>query len=133
MLESPRAMDRKPRRTVIDISSSQPEFDFDEGAHSPPFTLPEYQRAILPQRFVAEVIDFGIAAVVYVIFLVITLVQLPESVGLDKRLIGIYAAGFLVLVGVYFLIFMLSASQTPGMKLRGLVVVNRDGYLLDPG
>ena len=50
----------------------------------------------------------------------------------DRRIAGIYAAGFLLMMGVYFLLFMLSASQTPGMKLRQLVAVSRDGVPLEP-
>ena len=126
-------MDRKPRRTIIDISSRQPQFDFEEAEHSLPFTFPDYQRQLLPERFAAEVIDFAIAAAVYLIFVAATVSQMPEGIPVEKRLAGIYMAGFLVLAGVYFLLFMLSASQTPGMKLRNLVAVNRDGQLLDPG
>src|SRR5262245_7333038 len=119
-------MDRKPRRTIIDLSARQPEFDFDEAEHSLPFTFPEYQRGILPARFAAELIDFIIAALVYVILIVATFMQMPDGISLDRRIAGIYAAGFLVLAGVYFLLFMLSASQTPGMKLSGLIAVNRE-------
>jgi uncharacterized RDD family membrane protein YckC len=123
-------MDRKPRR--IDISARQPEFDFEEAEHSPSFTFADYQLRLLPERFAAELIDFGIAAAVYVIFIVATMTQMPEGITFEKRVAGVYVAGFLVLVGVYFLLFMLSASQTPGMKLRNLVAVNRDGGLLSP-
>jgi uncharacterized RDD family membrane protein YckC len=125
-------MERKPRRTIIDLSARQPEFDFEEAEHSLPFTFPEYQRRILPARFAAELIDFIIAALVYVILIVATFMQMPDGISLDRRVAGIYAAGFLVLAGVYFLLFMLSASQTPGMKLSGLVAVDRDGRMLDP-
>ena len=62
------------------------------------------------------------------------LIALAESLkpALDRRVVGIYAAGFVLFVGVYFLLFMLSASQTPGMKLRRLIAVNREGVPLDP-
>jgi uncharacterized RDD family membrane protein YckC len=130
MLKCAGAMDRKPRR--IDISTRQPELDFEEAEHTLPFTMTDYQRDLLPARFAAELTDFGIAAGVYVIFLLATLSQMPEGVPFDKRVAGIYVAGFFVLAGVYFLLFMLSASQTPGMKMRNLVAVNRDGHLLGP-
>ena len=125
-------MERKTRRTVIDITQSQPEFDFDEAEHSPPFTFPEYQRGILGARFAADLTDFGIVGVVYVIFLITTFFQMPPGFSVDRRLIGVYGAGFLLLVGVYFLLFMLSTSQTPGMKIRHLVAVTREGTTLDP-
>src|SRR5438876_11841593 len=124
-------MDRKPKRTIINISG-QPQFDFEEAARSLPFTFPRYQRDVLPARIASEFIDFGIAGVFYVIFIAATLSQMPEDAPPDGRIAGIYAVGFLLLAGVYFLLFMLSASQTPGMKLRGLVVVSREDSLLDP-
>ena len=49
-------MERKPRRTVIDISQHQSKIDFEEAELSPPFTFPEYQRSLLIPRFVADVI-----------------------------------------------------------------------------
>ena len=51
---------------------------------------------------------------------------------MDKRTGGIYIAGLLVLIGVYFLLFMLSTSQTPGMKMKNLEAVTREGFPLDP-
>src|SRR5262245_52377717 len=42
-----RVMDRKARRTIIDISQDQPGLDFDEAELSPPFSFPEYQRQLL--------------------------------------------------------------------------------------
>jgi uncharacterized RDD family membrane protein YckC len=57
---------------------------------------------------------------------------MPDTVDPDRRIIGIYAVGFFILVAIYFLLFMLSASQTPGMKRCGLTVVTRDGEPLDP-
>jgi len=125
-------MDRKIKRTVIDISQYQPEFDFDEAENSPPFTFPEYQRRILGARFAADLTDIAIVAGIYLIFLVATFVQMPEGASMDQRTMGVYSLGLLVLVGVYFLLFMLTASQTPGMKLRHLIVVTRDGSMLDP-
>src|SRR4029078_6564714 len=99
MLKCAGAMDRKPRR--IDISTRQPELDFEEAEHTLPFTMPDYQRDLLPARFAAELTDFGIAAGVYAIFVIATLSQMPEGISFDKRVAGIYAAGFFVLAGVY--------------------------------
>jgi len=123
-------MERKTRRTVIDIAQHQSTIDFDEAELSPPFTFPEYQKELLVRRFAADVIDIAIVAAVYLIFVGVTYFQMPEP-GIDRRTGGIYIAGLLVLTGVYFLLFMMSTSQTPGMKLKRLVVVTRDGNALD--
>jgi uncharacterized RDD family membrane protein YckC len=125
-------MDRKMKRTIIDITQDQPELDFDEAALSPPFTFPEYQRSLLSERYMADAIDVGIVAVVYSLFIVTTYLQMPGGILFDRRLAGIYTAGFLLLMGVYFLLFMLSASQTPGMKARQLIAVSREGDSLEP-
>jgi uncharacterized RDD family membrane protein YckC len=125
-------MDRKSKRTIIDISQYQPGLDFDEAELSPPFTFPEYQRGLLSARFAADVTDMAIVAGIYLVFVLMTYLQMPAGTELDRRVLGIYAAGFLVLVGVYFLLFMLSSSQTPGMKMRHLIAVNREDTLLDP-
>jgi uncharacterized RDD family membrane protein YckC len=122
---------RKPR-TIIDISQYQPQLDFDEAELYPPFAFPDYQRALLGTRFLADLIDMGIVAVIYGFFIAITYFQMLPGAAIDRRLLGVYAAGYILLVGVYFLLFMLSTSQTPGMKLRSLIVVNRDGSLLKP-
>jgi uncharacterized RDD family membrane protein YckC len=127
-----RGMDRKIKRTIIDISRDQTELDFDEAELSQPFTFPEYQRSLIMDRFLADLTDMGIVAVIYFLFIATTYMQMPAGASLDRRVAGIYTAGFLFLVGVYFLLFMLSASQTPGMKLRQLVAVNREGILLEP-
>jgi uncharacterized RDD family membrane protein YckC len=37
-----------------------------------------------------------------------------------------------MLLTIYFFLFMISASQTPGMKQRKLIVVSPDGSPLDP-
>src|SRR6185295_10421024 len=124
-------MERKTRRTVIDIAQHQSTIDFDEAELSQPFTFPEYQKELLFQRFAADFIDIGIAAAVYLIFVAVTYFQMPEP-SMDRRTGGIYAAGLLVLIGVYFLLFMISTSQTPGMKLKRLMVVTREGAALDP-
>ena len=125
-------MDRKTRRTIIDISQDQPGLDFDEAELSPPFTFPEYQRGLISARFLADATDLGIILLAYVPFVLLTYMQMPSGVSLDRRVIGIYGVGFLLLTGVYFLLFMLSASQTPGMKTRQLIAVSREGAPLEP-
>ena len=123
-------MERK-KRTVISIED-QPTFDFEEAEHSPSYTFPEYQQMLLTERFIAGAIDFGVVALAYLVFAVVTVLQMPPEVSLlDKRVIGIYAFGYLLLVAVYFFLFMVSASQTPGMKWRHLIVVTRDDTTLD--
>jgi len=124
-------MERK-RRTVISIEEHQPELDFDEAEHSPPFTFPEYQRDLIGQRFTAGATDFGIVGLIYFVFVIVTFLQMPSGAALlDRRVLGVYGAGYLLLVAIYFFLFMLSGGQTPGMKLRQLIVVTRDDTPLD--
>jgi len=123
--------DRKSKRTIISIGEHQPELDFEEAAHSLPFMFPEYQRELILPRILAGLTDVAIVALIYVIFLLATFSQTPEGLGPDKRVIGIYGVCFFALVAVYFLLFMLSASQTPGMKHRRLIVVTNEGEMLD--
>ena len=118
------------KRTIISILD-QPELDFEEAEHSPPFTFPEYQRQLLGPRIVAGVIDFAIVAAIYVIFLVTTYFEMPDSFVPDRRILGIYGVCYFALVAVYFFLFMLSASQTPGMKQRNLAVVTPEDLPLD--
>ena len=125
-------MDTKSKRTVISIEESQPGFDFEEAENSPPFTFPEYQRDLIASRLVAGAADFAIVAFIYSIFIIATYLEMPADFAVDKRIAGIYLAGLLVLVGVYFLLFMMSTSQTPGMKIRRLMAVTREGAALDP-
>jgi len=128
-------MDQKPirqKRTIIDISNYQPEFDFDKAAHFASFMFPEYQRSLLRARFAADVIDIVIVAAIYSVFVTVTSFQMPEAPLADRRTLGAFVVGFLTLLGVYFLLFMLSASQTPGMKWRRLTVVDHTGHSLDP-
>jgi len=120
------------KRTVIAIQESQPELDFEEAEHSPPFTLPEYQRRLLAPRIAAGLVDLAIVAAVFVIFAVTTYLEMPEDFTLDRRVLGIYGVCYFVLVTIYFFLFMLSASQTPGMKCRGLVVSTTEDVPLDP-
>ena len=69
---------------------------------------------------------------IYLVFIIATFLEMPEAAALDRRIAGIYGAGFLLLVAIYFFLFMLSASQTPGMKHRGLTVVTKEGSSLGP-
>ncbi len=125
-------MERKTKRTVISIQEHQPELDFEEAEHNPPFTFPEYQREILGARIVAGMTDFGIVALMYSVFVVATIFQMPESAPFDRKVFGIYAVGYFVLVATYYLLFMLSASQTPGMKAEHLIAVGKEGVPLAP-
>lgn len=124
-------MERKQKRTVIAIREYQPELDFEEAEHSPPFSFPEYQREVLWPRIAAGATDLLIAGMIYSIFVIATFTEMPDGVPLDRRIAGIYGVGFFLLVAIYFFLFMLSASQTPGMKMRQLVVVTREGAALD--
>ena len=120
------------RRTIISIQESQPELDFGEAEHSPPFTLPEYQRRLLAPRIAAGFIDLAIAAAIFSIFAVTTYLEGPENFTLDRRVLGVYGVSYFALVTVYFFLFMLTASQTPGMKFRGLIVATTEDAPLDP-
>jgi len=125
-------MERK-KRTVISIEKHQSELDFEEAEHSPPFTFPEYQKDLIGLRLAAGATDFGIVGLIYLVFVISTYVQMPtDAKFFDKRVLGIYAVGYLLLVAIYFFLFMLSGSQTPGMKTRELVVVTREGEPLEP-
>jgi len=124
-------MERKAKRTVISIEEYQPQLDFEEAEHSPPFTFPEYQRDLIVPRITAGAVDLSIVAAIYLIFIVVTFFEMPENYTLDKRIIGIYGAGYFALVAIYFFLFMLSGSQTPGMKYQRLIVINKDERPLD--
>src|SRR5580700_5627565 len=119
-------MERK-KRTIISIQEQQPEFDFEEAEHSLPFTFPEYQRDLIGPRLAAGATDFAVVGLVYGVFVIVTYLQMPaDALLLDKRIIGIYGAGYLLLTAIYFFLFMLSGSQTLGMRMRQLIVVTRD-------
>ena len=120
------------KRTVISIQEYQPELNFEEAEHAPPFTFPAYQRQLLGVRIIAGVTDLAIVAVVYAVFLLTTYLEMPENFIPDRRVLGIYAMCYFALAAVYFFLFMLSASQTPGMKSLGLIVVTPQEALLDP-
>src|SRR5215471_6227452 len=124
-------MERKAKRTVISIEEYQPRFDFEEADHSPPFTFPEYQRELIIRRITAGAVDLAVVGAIFVIFLLTTFLEMPENFSFDKRVLGIYAVCYFALFAVYLFLFMLSASQTPGMKYQRLVVINRDKTPLD--
>jgi uncharacterized RDD family membrane protein YckC len=119
------------KRTVISIEY-QPRFDFEEAAHAPPFTLPEYQRQLLGSRIAAGVVDLAIVTAVYVIFLLTTYMEMPENFTPDRRVLGIYCLCYFFLLSIYSFLFMLTASQTPGMRFLLLTVVTQDDAPLDP-
>jgi uncharacterized RDD family membrane protein YckC len=125
-------MDRKSKRTIISIEEHQPGLDFEEAEHALPFTFPEYQQELLGRRAAAGATDFGIAVLIYSIFVFTTYLEMPDGFTLDRHVLGIYGVCFFALVAIYFFLFMLSASQTPGMKRHGLLVVTREGVPLDP-
>lgn len=122
----------KAKRTVISILEYQPQLDFEDAEHFPPFTFPEYQRGLLVSRIVAGITDLTVVASIFIIFLITTYVEMPESLSIDKRVLGVYGLCFFAFVAIYFFLFMLSASQTPGMKYFQLTVVTREGQPLDP-
>src|SRR4051794_10720934 len=115
--------ERKSKRTVISIDEYQPELDFEEAEHSPSFTFPEYQRELIVPRIAAALTDAGVVAAIFIIFLITTYLEMPEGISIDRRVLGIYGVSFFALVAIYLFLFMLSASQTPGMKRRHLAVV----------
>jgi len=125
-------MDQGTKRTVISIQKHQPEFDFDEAEQSPSFTFPEYQGELLLPRIMAGLTDFGIAALVYCIFIITTYLQMPDTFSPDRRVLGIYGAGFFILLAIYFFLFMRSSSHTPGRKHRRLTVATGQGSPWDP-
>ena len=124
-------MERKAKRTVISLEEDQPHFDFEEAEQSPPFTFPEYQRDLIIARITAGAVDLAVVAVIYVVFLLTTFLEMPETASLDKRVLGIYGVCYFALFTVYLFLFMLSASQTPGMKYQRLVVINKNEQPLD--
>ena len=124
-------MERKSKRTVISIEEYQPEFDFEEAEHSPAFTFPEYQRAVILPRITAGFIDLAIVAGIYILFIAATFVEMPDNFTPDKRVLGIYGLCYFTLVAIYFFLFMLTGGQTPGMKFQHLIVVTKEEQPLD--
>ncbi len=128
MVEFP-PMQRKGRRTVIDIST-QPGLDFRSESPQAEFVHPAYQRGLLRSRAYALGTDLMIVFAVFVIFLGATLLEMPSGRTIDRAVLGVYAASYLILLVAYMTLFMLSASQTPGMRSQGLIAVDRDGQPL---
>jgi uncharacterized RDD family membrane protein YckC len=120
------------KRTVISIQKHQPEFDFEEAEHTPQFAVPDYQRQLVVPRIAAGLTDLAIVAAVFVVFLTTTYIEMPEQFIPDRRVLGVYGLCYFCLVGIYLFLFMLSASQTLGMKCRGLTVVTVKDAPLDP-
>ncbi len=125
-------MQRKGGRTVIDLSKIQPGLDFDDEDYAAEFTLPEYQRGLLLSRTYAMLTDLVIVFGLYMIFLISTVSEMPVPIPLNRRILGIYCAAYLLFLVVYFFLFMLSMSQTTGMRIHRLVAVNRNGDRLGP-
>ena len=125
-------MDRKSKRTIISLEDmNQQQLDFDEASHMLPFTFPEYQRELMIPRLAAGMTDAAIVGAIFLIFLATTFSEMPDGFAADKRVIGIYGVCFFALAVIYFFLFMVSASQTPGMKYRELIAVTKDGEILD--
>ena len=125
-------MQRKGRRRIINLSRIQPALDFDKVAHAPEFTLPSYQRSLLIARAYAFLVDILIVSGVYLVFVVATVSEMSTTTPLDRTILGIYGATYLLSLAVYFFLFMLSMSQTTGMRYYGLMAVNRHGDPLQP-
>jgi uncharacterized RDD family membrane protein YckC len=119
------------KRTIISIQDNQPALDFEETAHSLPFTFPEYQRQMLAPRIAAGLSDLVIVAVIFAIFVVTTFLQMPDNFTPDRRVLAVYGVCYFALVTIYLFLFMLSAGQTPGMKYLGLIVVTPEDQPLD--
>ena len=121
----------KPHGTIIDISTDQPALDFEHSDYLAEFTLPEYQRRLLLPRAIALLTDLGIVFGIFLIFVVATVSEMPETALLDRQAISIYGLAYLILVVVYFALSMLNTSQTPGMYRQRLVAVTGRGAQLN--
>ena len=130
---------RKPGR-LIDISSDeritvlthQPELDFDYTDYLAEFTLPDYQRQLLLPRAYALLTDLAIVFGVFLVFVVATFSEMPETARLDRGDLSVYTVAYMIMVIVYFTLAMLSTSQTTGMYLQRLVAVTGRGIRLNP-
>ena len=71
---------------------------------------PEYQRTLVLPRISAGLADLAIVAVIYVIFLVTTYMEMPENFVPDRRLLNLRPVLFLSRHDLSVL-FMLSASR----------------------
>lgn len=124
-------MQRKSRRTVIGISR-QPGLDFDHDNFDAEFTFPHYQQSLLLSRTYALLMDLSIVFGLFVIFLLATLSEMAGPITINRSVLGIYASAYLILLVAYLSLYMISTSQTIGMRIHGLIVVNRRGNRLAP-
>jgi uncharacterized RDD family membrane protein YckC len=122
---------RKGRRTIIDLSG-QSGLDFDDENYEAEFTKPGYQQRLLLPRAYALITDLAIVFVLYVVFVFATMSEMAGPIQVNRTVIGIYAVAYLILIVAYLGLFMLSTSQTTGMKMQRLIVVNRRGRPLGP-
>ena len=122
---------RKARRTIINLLN-QPGLDFDNDDFEAEFTFPDYQGRLLMARSYAMLTDLGIVFVPYVLFVSATMSEMAGPIEINRIVIGIYAVAFLILLVVYLALFTMSTSQTTGMRLHGLTLVNRKGRPLSP-
>jgi uncharacterized RDD family membrane protein YckC len=125
-------MRSKGHRTIVDISADQAGLDFEHSDYLAEFTLPDYQRRLLLPRAYALLTDLAIVFGIYLVFVVATFSEMPETAVLDRQALSVYGVGYLVLVVVYFALSMLSASQTTGMHIHRLVAVTGRGDRLNP-
>jgi uncharacterized RDD family membrane protein YckC len=124
-------MQRKSRRTIIDISR-QPGLDFDHANFDAEFTLPHYQQRLLLTRTYALLTDLSIVFGLFMLFLMATLSEMAGPLKINRTVLGIYGAAYLILLVAYLSLFMFSTSQTTGMRIHRLIVVNRRGNRLEP-
>jgi uncharacterized RDD family membrane protein YckC len=125
-------MKAKRQRTIIDLSSEQQGLDFEHTDYLAEFTLPDYQRGLLKQRAYALLTDMAIVFGVFLIFVVVTFSEMPNTVRLDREALSVYGVAYLVLLIVYLALSMLSNSQTTGMYVHQLVAVTGRGTRLNP-
>ena len=125
-------MQRKGRRPGPEGPSRQPGLDFEDDNYEAEFTLPRYQQRLLLPRTLAFVTDAAIVFGFFLFFVAATISDLRNGGDLDRAIFGIYGAAYLLLLVVYFVLFMLSTSQTTGMRMQRLIAVDRRGYPLQP-
>ena len=72
--------------------------------------------------------DLGIVFVPYVLFVSATMSEMAGPIEVNRIVTGIYAVRLSDSVGWFTLsLFTMSTSQTTGMALHGLTLVNRKG------
>src|SRR6266850_133199 len=126
-------VERKSKRTVISIEESQPQLDFEEAEHSLPFTFPEYQRELLASRAVAGAADFGIVALIYLVFVIATSLEMPDAFSLDPRYACLRGFGYLISILPLMLGFLWAAIDPEHLtwadKVSGTYVRRYEGCL----